>query len=177
VGLNQASAQRPGSGSPYEITKISPSVIQTPDYQYQGEKRRSEIGKWLEIEVDFTSNVPTTDELTFKYYVLLNGTLFVGEVTHVNIIQGKGISVMYIAPGTLTRAMQGKTLTNSAIENVGVEILKQGATQSSLSLAKSSGPMWWQTKAQVPGFVVNKNQTPFAPLYWDRYPEIKSQAR
>jgi hypothetical protein len=26
----------------------------------------------------------------------------------------------------------------------------------------------------IPGFVLNKNETPFAPLYWDRYPQIKT---
>jgi hypothetical protein len=176
--LTTASAQQ---RTPYEIKKIAPAVIQTPDYQYSGEKRRSEQGKWLEIEVEFdaVSNTPhkATDELTFKYYVLLNGTLFVGEVTHINIIDGANISVMYIAPGTLTRAMQGKALTGSSIENIAVEISKQGALQSTLSFAKNSRPNWWQSMQQIPNLVVNKNQTPFAPLYWDRYPEIKPQAR
>lgn len=167
--------------SPYEIRKISPAVIQTPDFQYQGEKRRSDPAKWLEIEVEFEANSGTahraTDELTFKYYVLINGTLFVGEVTHVNIMDGNGISVMYVAPGTLTRVMQGKTLTGSSIENIAVEINKQGAVQSTMSYAKGSKPMWWQSMTQIPNLVVNKNQTPFAPLYWDRYPEIKPQSR
>jgi len=31
-------------------------------------------------------------------------------------------------------------------------------------------PQWFATLA---GFVLNKNETPFAPLYWDRYAQIK----
>jgi hypothetical protein len=27
---------------------------------------------------------------------------------------------------------------------------------------------------QIAGFVLNKNETPFAQLYWDRYEQIKS---
>jgi hypothetical protein len=27
----------------------------------------------------------------------------------------------------------------------------------------------------ITGFVLNKNETPFAPLYWDRYPQIKTR--
>jgi hypothetical protein len=29
---------------------------------------------------------------------------------------------------------------------------------------------------QVAGFLLNKNETPFAPLYWDRYEQIKPAA-
>ena len=30
---------------------------------------------------------------------------------------------------------------------------------------------------QVAGLVLNKNETPFAPLYWDRYEQIKNARR
>jgi len=30
---------------------------------------------------------------------------------------------------------------------------------------------------QISGFVLNKNETPFAPLYWDRYEQIKVSGR
>ena len=29
----------------------------------------------------------------------------------------------------------------------------------------------------VAGFTLNKNETPFAPLYWDRYEQIKPAGR
>jgi hypothetical protein len=38
-----------------------------------------------------------------------------------------------------------------------------------------AAPQWFATLPQVSGFVLNKNQTPFAPLYWDRYEQIKSR--
>lgn len=184
ASIAPVSAQQHGAA--VEIKKLNPAVISTPDFQYTGDKRRSELGKWLEIECDFVSNseVPVP-ELTFKFYALLNTVdkaqplkLYVGEVTYVNIPKGENHAVMYIAPGTLNVATGGRGLTTSSIENIAVEISQQGATLSSISLKEQRNQaMWWSKYPQVPGLVVNKNQTPFAPLYWDRYPEIKSQAR
>ena len=34
-------------------------------------------------------------------------------------------------------------------------------------------PSGTATLQQVPGLLLNKNETPFAPLYWDRYEQIK----
>jgi len=42
------------------------------------------------------------------------------------------------------------------------------------SLARAQ-PQWFATLPQISGFVLNKDQTPFAPLYWDRYPQIKGR--
>ena len=35
------------------------------------------------------------------------------------------------------------------------------------------GPPFYNTLQQIPGFVLTKAQTPYAPLYWDRYEQIK----
>jgi len=34
-------------------------------------------------------------------------------------------------------------------------------------------PQWFTALPPIAGFVLNKNETPFAPLYWDRYAQIK----
>jgi hypothetical protein len=34
---------------------------------------------------------------------------------------------------------------------------------------------WWSTMQQVNGYVLNKNETPFAPLAWDYYEAIKAR--
>jgi len=34
-------------------------------------------------------------------------------------------------------------------------------------------PQWFAALPPIAGFVLNKNETPFAPLYWDRYAQIK----
>ncbi len=119
-----------------------------------------------------------------NYYVLLNnkskehpqGTLLTGSVTHAAIPQGKGMnSVMYVSPRTLERFFGGKSPTTApaAVVDVGVTITKQGATVAEGSW-KGRG-QWWSTLQQVTGYVLNKNETPFAPLAWDYYEAIKAR--
>jgi hypothetical protein len=115
--------------------------------------------------------------LTFKYYILLNGKLLTGEVTHTNIPAGRdNRSVMYVSPRTLARFMNNRPLIPTSIQNIGVQIVQQGAARDELSLTRAQ-PQWFSSMPQVAGFVLNKNETPFAPLYWDRYEQIKAPAR
>jgi hypothetical protein len=166
-----------GAAGKVEITKIAPAFVATPEYEFQGEKKRTpgRVGKWLEVEVEFSSEAEFTEELSFNYYILFNGKLLVGEVTHVSIPKGKGLySVVYVSPRSIERVMANKPLNANAVENVGVEIRRAGALVTSQSFNSKTKPNWWQTLEQVPGMVVNKNETPFAPLYWDRYEAIRS---
>lgn len=162
----------------YEIVKISPAVIRTPIYNFQGDQRRTgQSEQWLEVEVQFMAKPDWTEDLTFKYYILLGTKLLVGEVTHINIPKGRDLnSVMYVPPRNLLRIFEGKPLTTASIVNVGVQMLNKGQLVAEKSFKPSTGP-WWQTMQQVNGLVLNKNETPFAPLYWDRYEAIKPPNR
>lgn len=167
-----------GRSTGYEITKVNVEVINTPDINFSGSKKRTPPpGKWLEVEAEFSAEPEFTEELTFKYYVQINKTVFVGEVTHVDIASGTGLaSVMYISPRSLTRIMEGKNLTGTSIERISVEITKQGALQA-FGAWKNEKTGWWTTSPQKPGFLRNKSETPFASLYWDRYEAIKTNLR
>jgi len=169
-------------GGDFEITKVQPSVVPTPDFQFQGtQKRTGKDGQWLEVEVEFTAQPDYTDELTLKYYILLDGgqpACLTGEVTHVNIPKGRELrSVVFVAPRTLEKLLGGKAIAGNNIKEVGVQILKQGQLVSTKSFKTAGEAPWWQTMPQTAGLVLNKNETPFAPLYWDRYEAIKSSAR
>ncbi|HEY5894305.1 MAG TPA: Amuc_1102 family pilus-like protein [Chthoniobacterales bacterium] len=176
IFLQDAEAQR--RPKDYEIRKVTVSFLDTPDYQYTGDQRRSEIiGKWMEIETMFEALPEFTEELTFRYYVQINKLLFVGEVTHVNIPKGRSLySVMYISPRSMARIMDGATVTPSSMERVSVEISKQGQLLA-FGPWRNEKAGWWSTMPQKTGFLLNKSETPFAPLYWDRYEAIRSSAR
>jgi hypothetical protein len=159
----------------YKIDKVTPSLIQTPIYQYQGDQRQnpSQAGKWLEIEVQFEAVPEVTDELTAKFYVMINNVVLSGDVTYINVPKGREqYACMYVPPATLTRLMGGKPVVLSAITNVGVQLQVKGQAvyeKNSPEIAE-----WWTRFQQTSGLLLNKNQTPFAPLYWDRYPQIKT---
>jgi hypothetical protein len=129
------------------------------------------------VEAVFAAAPEFTDELTFKYFILLNGRLLTGEVTHVNIGAGReNRSVMYVTPRSLARLLGNKAITESAIQNIAVQILHKGAIQNELSFTRAA-PQWYASLPPLPGLLLNKNETPFAPLYWDRYEQIKPTAR
>jgi hypothetical protein len=171
-----APAQVGGAGA-VKIEKIQPAGVKTPDFEINPSIHPNKAGQWLEVEVEFASDAEFKDELTFKYHILIEETLLVGEVTHINIPKGRELrSVMYISPRNIERVLKGKTFTPNAIKDVGVQILDRGALVAEKSF-KSSARQWWQSMQQTPGMVLNKSQTPFAPLFWDRYEEIKPAGR
>ena len=163
----------------FQITKVNRNFITTPQYTYTGAEQftADQRNRWLEVEVEFTSVPEFSDELTFKYYILVNGKLLTGEVTHTNVAAGRdNRSVMYVSPKTLARIMGNRPVTPNVVQNIAVQIVQQGAVKSELSLTNAA-PNWFASIPQVNGLVLNKNETPFAPLYWDRYEQIKSTTR
>lgn len=83
---------------------------------------------------------------------------------------------MYVAPHALTRFIGNRPLTPTAVQNVAVQLVQQGAVKGEMSLVRAQ-PQWYAGLPALAGFVLNKNETPFAALYWDRYEQIKSSAR
>ena len=79
---------------------------------------------------------------------------------------------MYVSPRSLAHFMGNRPLTANSVENIAVQLLQQGAVKDELSLTRAR-PQWFAALPQMSGFLLNKNDTPFAPLYWDRYEQIK----
>jgi hypothetical protein len=176
VGAHVAAAQtRPAAE--FQLTKISKNLISTPQFAYTGAQQyqTNQRDRWLEVEVEFTAMPEFTDELTFKYFILFNGRLLTGEVTHISIPAGReNRSVMYVSPRTLARFNGNRAITPNLIQNIAVQIVQQGAVKDELSLIRTP-PQWYTGLPRVGGLVLNKNETPFAPLYWDRYEQIKTR--
>jgi hypothetical protein len=183
--------------SEFNVAKITPELVTTPEYTFNFGPKGKRVPKnknWLEVEVSFDwepsdRKEKFTDDVTIDYFVLLNnasrenpqGTLLMGSVTHVAIAAGKGMnSVMYVSPRSLERFFDGKapTTVNAAIKDIGVVIKHKGqaVAQSALFSKIGSGMPWWTAEGYSPtaGFVLNKNETPFAPLFWDYYEAVKA---
>ena len=169
------------SGVEFSIKKVDLDYPASPDYQIGVQTQfRWQQQKWAKMEVTFDAIPDITDELVFNYYVLFAGRLFVGHVTHVSIIKGRDLhSVMYMPPKTMLR-ITGKTIAPGTwpFEQVTVTITKPGvAAPLAMGNLKGQGRAeWWATLKQEEGFLVNKSETPFAPLYWDYYESIKPAA-
>lgn len=144
----------------------------------------TETKLWLEVETDFDS---TEDfpELTLKYGVLvaLPGRptkLIEGEVTHVDVAKGKERhSVMYISPKTLTKLSEGKVFMPNHIKAAWVEVVAAGETVGA-GMLKTSQVTYDQIQKgkdqleKVSDALLNKQQTPFAPLFVDYFEATKA---
>lgn len=168
----QASAQAPVGPGSVKINKVLPAVVKTPEIQFQGGvQKRSTPGNWLEVEVEFEVKAEEIDELTFAYTIGIENRLLDGQVTHVNIPKGRDrYSVMYVAPRAIEKLTGGKPLTGGSIQNVWVVVSRQGQVLD--QQAFKPGPI--PNLPHTAGMVLNKSETPFAPLFFDRYEAIKA---
>ena len=163
-----------------KIEKIMPAIVGTPEFTVTNTApKRSQAQKWMEIECEFAvEGIELIDELTFKFDVLISGKLYPGEITHVNIPKGKDrFTVMYISPRNLDRITGGKPLTAAMIENVWITISKQGQTLALSSIKDKTGRLPVSNLPQFPGLLTPKAETPFAPLWTDRYEAVKLPTR
>ena len=163
----------------FQITKINREFVTTPVLAYAGGEAapRGQGGRWLQVETEFALTPAFTDELSVRYYILFNGNMFTGEVTHVNVPGGRERrSVIYMPPHVLERYGGNRPLTLNSVPNVAVQIVQQGVVKDELSLARAPA-QWYAAVTPISGLLLNKNETPFAPLYWDRYEQIKMPGR
>lgn len=192
-------AQQAALNTEVVISKIESAFVDSPKvaagtYQKKSPGRPS---PWLEVEVTFDRGAfpkepKFAEELTFNYYILLKNehatedkkpTLLTGSVAHVNVPQEKGLhSVAYVSPRTLAKLFDGKVPANAQQTVVDVGVTVSGRS-GILAISTSKGTVkgdkgWWDSPlyTPTPGAVLNKNETPFAPLEWDYYEAIKSKS-
>ncbi len=168
-----ALAQAPVGPGSVKLGKVQPAVVKTPEFNLtSGPTKRSKNADWLEIEVEYETKADI-DELTFKYTIQIEGKLLDGEVTYVAVAKDKEhFAVMYVSPKAIKQLTGGKALTAGSIENVWVDVTRQGQKLDPQTAAFKGGAP--KNVPHVSGFVLRKDQTPFAPLFYDRYEEIKS---
>lgn len=171
-----ASAQVPLRQGDVKINKVAPEVVRTPEFNYTGgPQKRSRVGQWLEVEVEYETAREMIDELTFVFKVMINGKLLTGDVSYISIPKGREhYAVCYIAPRALENVMQGKQLTAASIQGIWVDCTSSGQILSQGALKPGTQP---PNLPQTAGFILNKSQTPFAILFWDRYEAIKPATR
>ncbi len=172
LGAGSVSAQN--RAGDFQISKITRDLITTPQFNYSGaEQQRDTHERWLRVDVQFTALPEFTDEVTFKYYVLINGKVLTGEVTHVNVLAGKELfSVIYVPPHALAYVLQNRPPNSNSVQNIAVQLLQKGELKDEFSMTRAR-PDWYSALPALPGFLLNKNETPFAPLFWDHYEQIK----
>lgn len=158
----------------FQITKINRDLITAPQYAYSGaEQKREARERWLRVEAQFSAAPDFTEELTFKYYILLGDKVLTGDVTHVNILAGREhYSSIYVPPHVIAFVMQNRPVNSTSIGNIAVQLLQEGEVKDELSLNRAR-PQWYASLPALPGMILKKSETPFAPLFTDYYEQVK----
>jgi hypothetical protein len=182
-------------GQLVKVTGQSPAFDDLPSPQFAGVKnKRFTPLDWLEIEAPLKVEMSpepaskTCDKMTVKWYVAVKnvekpGTflLFSKEIEHVNVPLNEEIySSVFISPASLRRITGSGTGGKSSVEFVGYEVLVNGEKKAEGT--NKGKPGWWNTSSEkisrseaVP--LLNKSETPFSAMWWDRYPEISVERR
>lgn len=183
------------AGNKVNVTDVKVTVVGTPSIQAQipgmnAPKRPRPIlpGEpaplWLEVEADFDC-VEEFPELTVRYGLVVavgNGAkLIEGESTLIDVAKGKDRhSVMFVTPKTLNKITGGKPFNATQVKASWVEILAQneqvgakfkstaGLTYEAIQKEKDKGSL-----ERFGEGLINKQHTPFAPLFWDYYETVK----
>lgn len=182
-------------GQAVKVTGESPSFDDIPSPQFAGVKNKSfKPLDWLEIETKINVQMlpepasKTCDKLTIKWYLAVKnpdkpGTflLLTKDIEHVNLPLNQDVyGSVFLSPASLRRITGSDSGGKGAVEFVGYEILVNGKVEAGGTNKGKVG--WWNTPSEkisrseaVP--LLNKSETPFRDMWWDRYPEISVERR
>jgi hypothetical protein len=152
------------------ISKITPSLVPSPTYQLIGPEKRFQPRNWFEIEVEFSVRKRVPDGAVFRFEVRIDGTLFTGDVAVAPLEKEDGLlTVAYISPNSFRRAFHGRgPNVDSALR---VELTVVSGEETLGGAIYENAKAFGQVGQRLEQTVRPKSDTPFAPLFWDRYVE------
>ncbi len=189
LSLPSANAQK------YNVEAGKPTFDDLPSPEFSGGKQKSFKPKdWLEIEASIKvqmSPVPPSkaaERILVKWYVAVEHPdkkgaylLLTKDVTHVNVpLEEEVFTSVYLSPSSIRRLTGSDTSGKKAVYLVGYEVLVNGEKVAAESNKEKPG--WWNTASDkisrsdtVP--LLDKSESPFANMWWDRYAEILVERR
>lgn len=173
--------------------------LESPNLGGNTGSKRWKPKKWLESEVKFKIKMPKSytqqyvDSVTVKWYVAIKNPdsksrqkilLLEKSIDYVNVPVDEDVySSVYLSPAAIQRISGSDRASDSIIEAIGGEISVNGTADPRnkkryFSHGKKVG--WWSS-SKLSRYdaiaLLDKNETPFKFLWWDRYPEIKSDKK
>ena len=158
-----------------KMEAVGPNArVKTPHFTNDANEPQAQAKNWARVSVQYETDVEWTDELEFRYMVLVKHpktgvfTMFPGTVTYIDVAKGKRhTSTVFLRPATLERY--------GAVEWAGVKIYLKGKDAPVAVAQMPDDPRPWTapgatTKA---GVLLNRGQTPFALVAIDNYETIK----
>lgn len=186
AGLSMGSAY----GQAAKVVGEKPTFDDLPSPEFSGGKQKSFKPKdWLEIEAKLKISLSpepkskTCEKLTVKWYIAVknpekSGTflLLTKDIEHVNAPLEEDIYCsVYVSPASIKRLTGSDKGGKNAVEYVGYEVLVNG--EKVVAETNKGKVGWWNAASDkisrgdsVP--LLNKSETPFSTMWWDRYAEV-----
>jgi hypothetical protein len=187
LGLTLLAPERANAQIEHRIRSagISYETQQTPRYTPTGprDKRPIRPQEWLELEValQLETVAPTgyMDRMDIEYFVAItDGTtgrtvLLTDRLTYLEIdaSERRVYASAYVSPASMARITGKSGARRSDVTAVAAVISAPGLREP--VEVSTGGPRdWWKAPGlqRVSGLILPKSRTPFAPLWWDRYP-------
>jgi len=158
--------------------------LPSPEFN-SGKNKAFKPKDWLEVEAKVRLPKGQRDELyvdqiTVKWYVAVKNKegkgffLLTKDVNHINVPVDEDFFVsVYLSPSSIKRLTGQQRAGKNSVDRVGIEILRGGVKIAEISSKERPG--WWNAPslARSDKFpLLDKNQTPFRTMWWDRYAEI-----
>lgn len=181
-------------GQASRVVGEKPAFEELPSPEFSGGKQKSWKPKdWLEIEtklkISLSPEPPskTCEKITVKWYIAVKNPeksgpmlLLTKTVEHVNVPLEEDIYCsVYLSPASIKRLSGTDTGGKHAVEYVGYEVLINGEKKAEET--NKGRPGWWNSgdklsrNESVP--LLNKSETPFSNMWWDRYAEVAQERR
>lgn len=178
----------------YKVEAKKPDFEDIASPDIGGSKKNFKAKEWLEIEasikVQMAPEPPskTADRILVKWYVAVEnpdkqGTylLLTKDITYVNVPLGEDVySSVYLSPASVRRLSGSDRAGKSLVYLVGYEVLVNGEKVAQETSKSKVG--WWNVASdkisrsdKVP--LLDKNESAFANMWWDRYAEILQERR
>lgn len=195
ISAFSVSFQSSANAQAYKAEPSKPTFddLSSPDFNV-GKTKKFSPKDWLEIEASFKLQMApeppskTAERVMVKWYVSVEHPdkkgaylLLTKDITHVNVPLNEEIfSSVYLSPASIKRVTGKERAGKSVVYLVGYEVLINGEKVAEES--NKGKPGWWNTASDkisrsdtVP--LLNKMETPFASMWWDRYAEILVEKR
>lgn len=174
-----------------EVGNLTFDDIPSPEVQ-TGKSKKFTPKDWLEVEAGI--KIPATNaeqkksgfinQVTVKWYVAMDnpdakGVIKLSKtINHLNVpVDEEIFSSVYLSPSAIKRLTGKDKAGKSAVRAVGIEVLVDGEKVGQAAEKQKEG--WWNAGSlsdQSDKFpLLNKDETPFAMLWWDRYAEIQKE--
>jgi hypothetical protein len=182
-------------GQAAKVVGEKASFDDIPSPEFGGGKQKSFKPKdWVEIEAKLKISLApepkskTCERLTVKWYVLVKNPeksssmlLLTKSVEHVNApLEEDVYCSIYMSPASIKRLTGSDKGGKNAVEAVGYEVLIDGEKVAAETTKFKVG--WWNAASDkisrsdtVP--LLNKAETPFSNMWWDRYAEVDASAK